>query len=88
MNIRNMIPVEVRRFPLLVVKTDNCEAYVRHITLSKDQLRAAQVVGESSKELIHRICKRQGYTVMDIGKAQKKTIYVDLDRLWNGGMYG
>ncbi len=80
--MKNVITMEVRRFPLLVVKKDNHEPYARHIVLTKEQLRAAQVVGQSSKELIHRICDRQGYKVLEIGKADKKTVFVDLDALW------
>lgn len=82
--MKNIITVEARRFPVLAVKKDNKEPYSIHIVLTKEQLRAAQIVGQSSKELIHRICERQGYKVMEIYKAEKKTIPVDLDRLWDG----
>lgn len=83
-NFRNIGTVEARRFPVLAFKQDNQEPYSLHIVLTKDQLRAAQIVGQSSKELIHRICERQGYKVLEIYKAEKKTIPVDLDRLWDG----
>lgn len=82
--MKNTITVEARRFPVLAVKKDNQEPYSIHIVLTKEQLRAAQIVGQSSKELIHRICERQGYKVLEIYKAEKKTIPVDLDRLWDG----
>lgn len=82
--MKNVITVEARRFPVLAVKKDNQEPYSIHIVLTKQQLQAAQMVGQSSKELIHRICDRQGYKVLEIYKAEKKTIPVDLDRLWDG----
>ena len=44
-------------------------------------LRAAGVVGQSSKELIERLCERQGYTVIEIGTPDKVTVTVDLDKL-------
>lgn len=81
--MKNVIKMEVRRFPLLVVKQDNQEPYARHILLTKDQLHAAQLVGQSSKELICRICKKQGYDVKEIGKAEKRTIKVDIGFLWD-----
>ena len=81
--MKNVIKMEVRRFPVLVVKQDNQEPYARHIVLTKDQLHAAQTVGQSSKELINRLCERQGYKVLEIGKAEKRTIFVDLDFLWS-----
>lgn len=80
--MKNTITVEVRRFPLLVIKRGNLEPYCKHITITKEQLRAAQIVGQSSKELINRLCERQGYKVVEIGKAEKKTISIDLDALW------
>ena len=51
------------------------------VTLEKSQLRAAQTVGESSKELITRLCSRQGYTVQEIGLPDKLTVTLDLDEL-------
>lgn len=84
-SVKNVITVEARRFPLLVVKQDNQEPYTKHIVLTKEQLQASQLIGQSSKELIYRICARQGYAVLDIGKAQKRTLYIDMDALWEGG---
>lgn len=75
--MKNIITIEARRFPVTLddYSTD-------HIILSKEQLQAAQIVGQSSLELIGRIYKRQGYEVFDIGKAEKKTISLDLEKLW------
>ncbi len=50
--------------------------------LTKEQLRAAGIVEQSSKELIHRICNREGYTVLNIGKPERKTLEVNLNELW------
>lgn len=80
----NIVTVEARRFPVLAVRNDNQEPYSLHIVVTKDQLRAAQIVGQSSKELIHRICERQGYKVLEIYKAEKKTLSVNMDALWGG----
>ena len=80
--MKNIITVEARRFPLLAVKKDNQEPYYLHIVLTKEQLQAAQLVGQSSKELIHRISERQGYKVLEIGKPEKKSIRLDMAAVW------
>ena len=82
MQIESIIKIASLRFPVTVQEGEN-ESAVIHIILTKEQLQAAQIVGQSSKELIHRICNRNGLTVLDIGKAERKTLEVDLAELWN-----
>ena len=53
------------------------------ITLTKEQLRSAGLLEMSSKEVIDRICKRRGLKVLEIGKAQRRTIAFNLDSLWD-----
>ena len=53
------------------------------ITLTKEQLRAAGLVGLSSKEVIARICEHRGLKVLEIGKAARRTVSIDLDKLWS-----
>ena len=53
------------------------------VTLTKEQLRAAGLIGLSSKEVIARICERQGLQVLEIGKAARRTVSIDLDELWS-----
>ena len=53
------------------------------ITLTKDQLRAAGLIGLSSKEVIARICERRGLQVLKIGKAERRTIAFNLNALWD-----
>ena len=52
------------------------------IVISKEQLKAAQIVCQSSKELIHRLYEHRGLKVLNIGKAEKRTINVDMTMLW------
>lgn len=56
------------------------------IVLDKAQLQAAQVIGQSSKELIFRAYNEKGYTVLDIGKADKQEIELDLYELYQGAV--
>ena len=83
-NVTNYITIEARRFPVVVKPTHGGEGDTYYITLSKEQLQAAQIVGQSSKELISRLFERDGLGgyVLEIGKAEKKTIRVALDDLW------
>lgn len=80
--MKDKITIEARRFPVVIKDSASGEVSNDTITLSKQQLQAAQLVGQSSKELIHRLYQRQGCKVLDIGKAEKKTLTIDLDVLW------
>ena len=75
--------IQLRRFTVRVEDMRTGERWQDAIVLSKDQLRAAQIVGESSKELIRRLYNRNGLTVLDIGKAEKRTIPLDLEGVFN-----
>ena len=79
--MKNAIILNLRQFPVLAHdhRTDKEEAIV--VTVAKNQLQAAQIVGQSSKKLIGRLCKQQGYTVIEIGKPSKVACVVDLDKL-------
>ena len=52
------------------------------VVLAKQQLQAAQLVGQSSKELIVRAYAERGYEVLDIGKADKQVVDLDLYGLY------
>ena len=53
-----------------------------YIVLDKAQLQACGVVGESSKELIQRICNRRGFWVLEIGTPERRSIDLNLEDLW------
>lgn len=78
----NKITIEARRFPVVLMDERTGESVQSNIILDKEQLRAAQLVGQSSKELIFRIFNRKGYRVLDIGKPERRSIQVDLEELW------
>lgn len=79
--MRNTIIIEARRFPV-TVKDLNGHIINDTICISKQQLQAAQLVGQSSKELIHRLYQRHGFEVLSIGKADRKSVSVDMGALW------
>lgn len=81
--MKNVITVEARRFPLIIREISTGNEYGDEITLTKDQLHAAQMVFQSSKELINRICEREGFEVVSIGKAEKRTLEIDMGYAWD-----
>lgn len=72
----------VRAFPLVVEDQRTGDQRSDLIVLDKQQLQAAQLVGQSSKELIHRLAERQGLTVLEIGKPEKREISLNLEELY------
>lgn len=76
--MNNTINIGIRVFPVTVKDERTGGVSEETIVLTRQQLRAAQTVGQSSKELIGRMFSRQGCRVVDIGKAVKREILVDL----------
>lgn len=83
--MKNEITINLRVFP--VVAHDHRTGADEAITVpvTKQQLQAAQIVGQSSTELIERLCDRQGYTVLEIGTPDKVTVTLDLGELIRRG---
>ena len=79
--MKTEITLTLRRFPVLAIDNRTGQGEAITVTVTKDQLRAAQIVGQSSKELIVRLCSRQGYTVREIGLPDKLAVTLNLDKL-------
>lgn len=79
--MKNEIVLNLRQFPVVAHDHRTGEEAAIVVTVTKSQLQAAQVVCQSSTELIQRLCERQGYTVIEIGQPDKLTVTVDLDKL-------
>ncbi|WP_322176720.1 hypothetical protein [Acutalibacter caecimuris] len=80
--MQNRILVNLRAFPVKVTDTRDGKTHEQLLVLDKAQLQAAQIVGQSSRELIERICTRQGFKVQDIGTPRKRSVAVDLTELY------
>jgi hypothetical protein len=76
------VTLQIRAFPVLISDGRSKEARWETVVLTKEQLQAAQLVGQSSKELIYRICNRQGYNVGEIGTPTKREITLNLEELY------
>ena len=79
--MKNKITITVRNFPVLAHDHRTGKEEAITVPATKEQLRAAQLVGQSSKELIERLCDRQGYTVIEIGQPDKLSMNIDLEEL-------
>lgn len=79
--MKSEMAIYLRRFPVLAFDHRMGAKENITVTVSKEQLRAAQVVGQSSKELIEYLCDRQGYTVLEIGAPDKLAVTLDLEEL-------
>lgn len=76
--MKTTVTIYTRRFPV-TIRDERTGAKVQDsITLDKAQLQAAQLAGQSSKELIYRLYNHQGFRVLEIGKAEKGFVKVTL----------
>lgn len=80
--LKTTMTVQLRCFDVLVEDQRTRETKEDAIVFTLDQLHAAQIVGQSSKELIMRAYERQGYKVLDIGRAERRTATLRLDGLF------
>lgn len=78
----NRITIETRRFPVTLRDERTGEITQDHIILDKRCLQAAQMVGQSSKELIQRFYNRQGFRVLEIGTPERRSLDLSLEDLW------
>lgn len=79
----NRIVIEARRFPVTLRDERTGEIIQSSIILDKQRLQAAQLVGQSSKELIQRFYNRKGYRVLDIGTPVRRSLDLSLEDLWD-----
>lgn len=78
--MRTTATIHTRRFPVTIRDERTGAETQDSVTLDKAQLQAAQLVGLSSKDLIYSLYNRHGFRVLDIGKAEKGRIEVELSR--------
>lgn len=76
------VTIEARRFPVDLRDLRTGQQLQAYIVLDKQKLQAAELVGQSSKELICRHYNTQGFRVLDIGKPERRSITLDLSELW------
>lgn len=79
--MKTAITLTLRAFPVTIQDTRTGQTAEDRIILTKEQLRAAALVGQSSKELIRRMYNREGYKVLAIGKPAKRDVAFNLPLL-------
>lgn len=81
--MKTNISIEARRFPVTLRDERTGEIIQSSIILDKQRLQAAQLVGQSSKELIHRFYNRQGFWVLEISMPERRSLNLSLEDLWD-----
>ena len=71
----------LRVFPVKIMDTRTGEESTDTIVLDKTRLQAAQLIGQSSKELIERLYNREGFKVLSIGKPERQTLTLKLNNV-------
>lgn len=81
--MKTVYSLQVRAFPVRIRDERTGEEKTDTIVIDKARLQAANLVGQSSKELINRIYRKEGFFVMDIGKADKMEIEFQLHNMYD-----
>lgn len=79
--MKTTIQLTLRRFHVVIKDQRTGEVSKDTITFERRTLNAAQLVGQSSKELIFRHYNWKGFKVLDIGKTDKLNVTLDLSEL-------
>lgn len=79
------INVTLRAFKVKIFDNRTLETKIDVIVFDKSVLQAAQLVGESSDNLIKKDYNRQGYTVIEIVDVIKREAQLNLRRLFEAG---
>lgn len=80
--MKTTFDLHLRAFPVQLRDRDTGSITHDVIVLEKKHLQAAQLVGESSKELIHRLYGRMGQEVLEIGKPERMEVPLDLQEIY------
>lgn len=78
--------LHLRRFAVTVRDRETGVNFKTFITLDKTQLQAAGLIGLSSKEVITRTFDAKGVDVVSIGKAERRTVSLNLEALFFGAL--
>lgn len=79
--MKNEITIILRAFPVIAHDHRTGREEALTITVTKEQLQAATLVGQSSNELLERMLDRQGYTLLEAGTPDKLTVKLDVAEL-------
>ena len=85
--MKTTMKITLRAFPVKIQDTRTGEIKEDRIVLTKEQLHTADLVGQSSKELITRLYNREGYRVLEIGKAAKQSGELNLEAAYLMGHF-
>ena len=79
--MKTELTIQTRRFPVVIRYERTGEEMEDHIVLELNQIKAADAMGLDIEEAIYRQYNRMGYWVLEIGKAQRHTITLNLEEV-------
>ena len=74
--------IQTRAFPVLIKDLRTGAELTDMIVFEKQQLKSVEALGLTPDDLIYRHFNPLGFRVLDIGKAVKRTITMDLTELY------
>lgn len=74
--------IQARCFPVKIRDQRTGEQRADMIVLDKQQLKVAESMGLKPEDLIYHRYNEQGYKVLEVSKAIKRTIVLDLKELY------
>ena len=80
--MKTEMTIQLRCAPVVIRDERNGEKKRDQIVLDLNQIKAADAMGFDFEEVIHRQYNRRGFTVLEIGKVQRKTITINLEELY------
>lgn len=81
--MKNEVTITLRAFPVTAHDHRTGKEASFMLPVTKEQLQAASLVGQSSNELIERMLDRQGYTLLEVGTPDKLSVSLDVVELWH-----
>ena len=79
--MKNEITIILRALPVIAHDHRTGREEALTVTVTKEQLQAAALVGQSSNELLERMLDRNGYTLLEAGTPDKLTVKLDVAEL-------
>lgn len=73
--------IQTRCFPVKIRDQRTGEEHDDTIVFELNQLRAAHGIGLDHEQVIHNKYNQMGYWVLEIGKGQKNTMFLNLEEL-------
>lgn len=80
--MKTELTIQTRCFPVVIRDERTGDEMEDRIVLELNQIKSAAAMGLDFEEAIYRRYSRMGYKVLEIGKAQRQTMTINLEELY------